>query len=246
MQIEILTRYGSGSSGYPTPQKRNIEEQKRLAHWLNDDWDSPFAGRGMTKRLWEKYRLGQLTWSEIAHVPDYDYFDDLEFIAKNFLPRLKRVTLREDASKSPRQIGIEVMKQSPGVYRDEKEAFAFCEETRSSDRAWLSKALSKYKIVPTIPTRDRPAALGIKGPTLPNATRTWVVFLLLQMAADGVLDRLAQCDCGCGKWFIKRRGIDRFVTAACSVRYHQADETFKEKRRIGARKLYRAQIDGNF
>jgi hypothetical protein len=132
------------------------------------------------------------------------------------------------------------MQKHPGKYRDEDHAFN--EVSGLADKARLERMLASYTIKPTVPMPGHPSMMLVVGE---NMTEAWAAHILRQMASAGVLDKLKQCDCGCGKWFLKRRKNDRFFRNACRVRHHQADPDFKEKRRIRARELYRDERERN-
>jgi hypothetical protein len=104
----------------------------------------------------------------------------------------------------------------------------------------LAAMLRKHAIVPTIPTPEQPATLLASGK---NLTEVWAMHALLQMASDGTLKKLAPCGCGCEKWLIRTRAIDRFA-AGCRVKFHQQNPEFKERRRKQSRERYRLERRG--
>ena len=130
------------------------------------------------------------------------------------------------------------MKKFPGKYQNEEEASN--EESGIADRARLTQMFSRHEIRPMIPARKDPPVFLVRGD---NMTQVWAMYLLLQMASDGVLESLTQCDCGCRRWFIKKRRCDRFASTRCRVRHHQSDKDFKEQHAAAARKNYRLKVD---
>jgi hypothetical protein len=131
------------------------------------------------------------------------------------------------------------MEKFPGKYASVDEASS--EESGINARAELYRMLGKHKVVPFIPTPMKPVKFVVCGD---NLTEIWAMYVLLQMASDGIIERLELCDCGCGRWYIRERGIDRFATDACRVRSHQSDPLVKEKRRKEARKRYQLERKG--
>jgi hypothetical protein len=231
MQIIQLTgQFRSGLLGMPVPQSRNLEEERRLVRWLNDEWDDDSSAR------FEKWKL------EEGPLPDLPSDEDAparRTILKEFLPRLIKVQSLPSSAREALKRGREAMKKSPGKYADEEEAAN--EEGGFNDRARLVKMLRKHTILPTIPSPGDPVKLLVRGD---NMTEVWAMYVLLQMASDGVLEKLLQCGCGCGKWFIRKRQIDRFALDACRVRFHQASEIARKLRAKRARETYRLERQG--
>jgi hypothetical protein len=230
MQIIRLTgQFRSGLLGIPVPQSRSIEEERRLVRWLNSEWDDPSA-------RFEKWKREE---GPLPDVPSEEDGPARSTILEEFLPRLMRVQSMPDSAREALKRGRLAMKKFPGKYRNEEHAAH--EESGVADRARLVKMLKKHSILPTIPSAGNPVKLLVRGD---NMTEVWAMYVLLQMASDGVIEQLAQCDCGCGKWFIRKRRIDRFASTACRVRSHQMNPSVKEIRRAKARESYHLERNG--
>jgi hypothetical protein len=223
--LPLTGAFGGGFLGYAIELRRNVEEERRLVRWLNDEWED-------ASTQFEKWKRGEGEF----RVPSKEDAGARKEIVTRFIPALMNVQQRMPRST---QKGIEkarrAMERFPGRYRDAETAFR--EVNGVNDRARIIQMLSKHTIIPWVgpPSRDQARILLVRGP---NMTEVWAAHVLLQMASDGVLKNLLRCKCGCGKWFVRTRKIDKFASTACRVRFHQSDPDFKEKRRRQARERY--------
>jgi hypothetical protein len=219
-------------SGFPIPQSRDVEEEQRLVRWLNDDWAESLEQM-------ERLERGEGLKDPLPDMPNDEDAPARRTILREFLPRLLKVQSMPESATEALRRGRRAMKRFPGKYRDEDDAAN--EECGIYARAELVRMLSKHSIAPTIPTRKYPVKLLARGA---NMTEVWAMYVLLQMASDGILEQLAKCDCGCEKWLIRKRRIDRFASTACRVRSHQMDPSVKEIRRAKARESYHRERNG--
>jgi hypothetical protein len=66
------------------------------------------------------------------------------------------------------------------------------------------------------------------------------LFRFLQLAADGLLKKVARCaDPACRKWFFRALPQAKFHAKKCRVRVYETDEERKEARRSWAKEHYR-------
>jgi hypothetical protein len=231
-RLYIGGQYRSGLSGFPIPQSRDVEEEHRLVRWLNDDW-------AQSLEQMERLTRGEGRKDPLPDMPNDEDAPARRTILKEFLPRLLKVQAMPESATEALRRGRQAMKKSPGKYRDEDDAAS--DVCGIYARAELVRILSKHSITPTIPTPTNPVKLLVKGS---NMTEVWAMYILLQMASDGILEQLAQCACGCEKWFIRKRTIDRFASTTCRVRSHQMNPSIKKIRRAKARESYHRERSG--
>ena len=232
MQIETFGQFKSGLRGVPIPQSRSIEQERRLVRWLNDERETD----EVAEKAFKEWAEGRATLPELRSDEDAPA---RKTILIEFLPRLRRVQAMPKSAREALAQGRAAMKTSPGKYANEDDAAS--EESGVNDRARLIKMLRKHTILPTIPSPGNPALFLASGD---NLTEIWAMHLLIRMASDGTLAKLVQCGCGCEKWLIKKRGIDRFASDACKVRFHQSGEEAKKLRAAKARATYRLEKKG--
>jgi hypothetical protein len=213
---------GSGLVGFPIPQRQSDEEEQRLVQWLNDEWIDPGP-------QFERWKRGH---GAAPAMPSDEDVPARKTILAEFLPRLRKVQKMPDSLAEAGEMGRFAMKKYPGKYASEEEAAM--EESGIADYGRLVRMLNKHSIVPMIPTQKQPIRLLAKGK---NMTKIWAMHTLLQMASCGTLERLAECKCGCGKWIIRKRVIDKFF-GDHRVKFHQSDPSVKEERRKKARERY--------
>lgn len=224
MQMFLSPIYGSGLAGLLVPSSRSLKEEQRLVRWLNDEWlDQESA--------WTAW------WHGKGPQPDRPNAEDdpaRKVIISDFIPRLRGA--QRLVSMTPeeglRRGEIEMARQ-PARWNDLNEAA--CEVSGVNDRARALRILQRYKLVPSLPISPRSGGYYIVDAT--NKTEAWAAHVLLRMAADGSFEKLVQCDCLCGKWFIKRRGVDRFAKG-CRVRFHQSGPAFRSSRNARLRENY--------
>jgi hypothetical protein len=228
--LGLVAQFKSGLSGLPIPQGRSRSEEERLVRWLNDEWpDDP-------ESVFEKAKLGK---GPMPDMPNEEDAPARQTILAKFLPLLKKAQTMPNSLEEVMARARQAMKRFPGKYANEEEAAN--KEGGFAARAELIRMLGNHKTLPMIPTPKQPVKLVVRGD---NMTEVWAMYVLLQMASDGVIERLGQCDCGCGKWKIFKRRNDRFFNDACRVRSHQSNPSVKEKRRKEARKRYQQERDG--
>jgi hypothetical protein len=71
---------------------------------------------------------------------------------------------------------------------------------------------------------------------------SWAVRGLIDLANQGLLDRI--CQCACGKWYFARFRHQRSHSASCRKKLYEKTPEFREKRRGYMRKYYRLKMSG--
>jgi hypothetical protein len=109
------------------------------------------------------------------------------------------------------------------------------------DTGDIYRLLSQYWVSPRIlPVNGSPRIgylVRAKGRNAEShKLETGLVMCLLHLSMTDELDRVGKCDCG--QFFFANRVDQRYCSTRCRVRFHQASDEFKAKRRIKARKIY--------
>jgi hypothetical protein len=192
-----------------------LQQEKQLAEWLNDEWETRVAYDRRNDRFGPEFRVSRIGG-------DYPHDEDSaarKTMVDEFIPLLKEAYKNRNAAER-RQIPEEEFNNIRRIF------------------GRLAKKVREYPLVriPKFPELSDSwfATTGEK------AREGWAVHVLFNIAKDGRLDNLKVClRKGCGRWFIARRKDDDwFCSTKCRVAHNQSDPVFKAKHNEQARNAY--------
>jgi hypothetical protein len=231
MWFLAMGQFRSGLGGIAVPRERDVRDEQQIVRWLNDEWIDP-------EPEFHRWKRGESS-GLLPAMPNDEDVPARTTILQEFLPRLLKVQNMPPSATEALERGKLAMKQFPTKYRNLEHAAH--EVGGFQARADLVRMLREHVIVPVIPGPGQTAMFMANGK---NMTEVWAMHVLLRMAFDGVLTKLAPCACDCGKWHMQKRRVDKFASDSCRVRFHQRDPAVKEQRRAKARDRYHLERKG--